>query len=115
MNSGRCQPARGKAGLALPIDLQGERQFPPTISIESADMSDAILNIKMIQPRMLSLKQAAEYLGVNAKRFPVICSVAPTLMPGDVKLYDRIDLDKWVDQIKAGSAESDDEIIRKLG
>lgn len=77
-------------------------------------MSDAVLNIRVIQPRMLSMKQAADYLGVSVKRFPGICPVAPTLMPGDVKLYDRADLDQWIDQLKGGAMDSDDEILGKL-
>ena len=77
-------------------------------------MATATLNLKVSPRRMLSLKEAADYVGVTAKRFPGTCSVAPIALPGDVKLYDMRDLDAWLDQLKAGGVDSDDEIIGKL-
>lgn len=77
-------------------------------------MADAMLNIRLIQPRLMELKHAAEYIGVKAKLFSAICPVTPTLMPGDVKLYDRVDLDEWIDQVKAGAADTDDDILGRL-
>ncbi len=78
-------------------------------------MTNAMLNIRVIQPRMLSLKLAADYLGIPQKRFPVTCPVTPVAMPGDVKLYDVRDLDKWLDELKSGLGDDDDDIINKLG
>lgn len=78
-------------------------------------MTNAMLNIRVIQPRMLSLKMAADYLGIPQKRFPVTCPVTPVAMPGDVKLYDVRDLDKWLDELKGGADAADDDIIGKLG
>ena len=78
-------------------------------------MTNAMLNIRVIQPRMLSPKMAADYVGIPQKRFPVACPVAPVAMPGDVKLYDVRDLDKWLDELKGGTDASDDDIIGKLG
>lgn len=78
-------------------------------------MTNAMLNIRVIQPRMLSLKMAADYLGIPQKRFPVTCPVTPVAMPGDVKLYDVRDLDKWLDELKSGLGDDDDDIINRLG
>lgn len=78
-------------------------------------MTNAMLNIRVIQPRMLSLKLAADYVGIPQKRFPMACPVAPVAMPGDVKLYDVRDLDKWLDELKGGTDAADDDIIGKLG
>ncbi|WP_367727778.1 hypothetical protein [Agrobacterium radiobacter] len=78
-------------------------------------MTNAMLNIRVIQPRMLSLKMAADYLGIPQKRFPVTCPVTPVALPGDVKLYDVRDLDKWLDELKVGLGDDDDDIISKLG
>ncbi|MEW9522361.1 hypothetical protein MRBLRH8O_000141 [Agrobacterium radiobacter] len=64
---------------------------------------------------MLSLKMAADYLGIPQKRFPVTCPVTPVALPGDVKLYDVRDLDKWLDELKVGLGDDDDDIISKLG
>ena len=74
-----------------------------------------MLNIRVIQPRMLSLKLAADYVGIPQKRFPMACPVAPVAMPGDAKLYDVRDLDKWLDELKGGTDAADDDIIAKLG
>lgn len=77
-------------------------------------MSAAMLNIRVIQPRMLSQKQAADYVGIGARKFTAACPVAPILMPGGVTMYDVRDLDTWLDQLKHGAMESDDAILRKL-
>lgn len=78
-------------------------------------MTNAMLNIRVIHPRMLSLKMASDYLGIPQKRFCSTCPVVPVAMPGDVKLYDIRDLDKWLDDIKGGLDSTDDDIIGKLG
>lgn len=78
-------------------------------------MANAMLNIRVVQPRMLSPKMAADYVGIPQKRFPFACPVAPVAMPGDVKLYDVRDLDKWLDDLKGGQSAADDDIIGRLG
>lgn len=78
-------------------------------------MAGATLNIRVVQPRMMSLKQAAEYVGVPQGRFPATCPVSPVALPGDIRLYDVRDLDDWLDLCKAGSVDSDDAILDKLG
>lgn len=77
-------------------------------------MANAMLNIRIVQPRMISLKQAADYVGLPLKRFPRICSVRPVEMPESEKRYDIRDLDKWLDQIKAGDTEADHDILERL-
>lgn len=77
-------------------------------------MANAMLNIRLVQPRMLPPKLAADYVGLSVKRFPISCPVIPVSMPGDVRLYDVRDLDSWLDQIKKGGPDSDDEIVKKL-
>ncbi|MDW9772744.1 hypothetical protein GOA89_13060 [Sinorhizobium meliloti] len=78
-------------------------------------MATATLNLKVSPRRMLSLKEAADYCGLTAKRFPTECRVAPIAMPSGVRLYDMRDLDGWLDALKAGGADTDDDIIGKLG
>lgn len=68
-----------------------------------------------IQPqRMLSQQQAAEYVGVPKSRFGAV-RVAPVEIVAGVFRYDVHDLDSWIDNIKIGAADSDDDIIGKLG
>jgi hypothetical protein len=74
-----------------------------------------MLNIRVIQPRMLSLKLAADYVGIPQRRFTTSCPVAPIMMPDDVRLYDVRDLDGWLDALKGGQKAVNDDIIGKLG
>ena len=47
-------------------------------------MTNTMLNIKVVQPRMLSMRQATDYIGIPLKRFGRICSVRPVaLADGD--------------------------------
>jgi hypothetical protein len=74
-----------------------------------------MLNIRVVQPRMMSIKQAADYVGLPLRRFPRICSVKPVAMPESEERYDIHDLDRWLDLIKAGNADTDAEILERLG
>lgn len=78
-------------------------------------MAVATLNVKITPRRMLKPSEAAEYCGLPAKRFPNICGVPPVAMPSGERLYDKHDLDNWIEALKHGAADSDDDIIGKLG
>lgn len=78
-------------------------------------MTTATFTIKTPPRRMLDLGEAAIYVGVPAKRFPVACSVSPVRMPDGKNKYDIKDLDRWIDTIKSGAEDSDDAILDKLG
>ena len=77
-------------------------------------MSAATLRLIVPPRRMLSPRDAADYCGMPAKRFAGDCRVAPVIMPGGAKLYDMRDLDLWLDSLKAGAADVDDDILGKL-
>ncbi|MER8581734.1 hypothetical protein NKG95_24095 [Mesorhizobium sp. M1423] len=64
---------------------------------------------------MLPAKEAADYCGIPAKRFPSECRVPPVEMPSGAKLYDMRDLDAWIDTLKSGDPSGDDELLGKLG
>lgn len=78
-------------------------------------MASATLNIKVSPRRMLSTREASEYVGMPTKRFPGACSVRPIAMPDGSHLYDMRDLDAWLDGLKSGAPDSDDEILGRLG
>lgn len=63
---------------------------------------------------MLTLREAADYCGLSAKRFPIDCYVTPVAMPSGVKAYDMRDLDAFLDALKGGEATADDVIFAKL-
>lgn len=77
-------------------------------------MTSATLNIKISPRRMLSYGEAARYCGLPAKRFPLECGVAPVAMPGGRKMYDMRDLDLWIDGMKQGVADNDNDILNRL-
>lgn len=65
---------------------------------------------------MLTKREAAAYCGVPISRFPVAVSVKPVAMPHGKSLYDIRDLDEWLDRLKTGEPNDDDEdILSKLG
>lgn len=74
------------------------------------------LNITVVEKRMLRAAEAASYCGLAAKHFKAVCPVAPVeLRPGEM-LYDRRDLDRWIDNAKTGAHEAEHAtILRKLG
>jgi len=85
------------------------------VQMGSRVMANAMLNIRVVQPRMMSIKQAADYVGLPLKRFPRVCSVRPIAMPESEERYDIRDLDLWLDHIKAGNPGTDAEILERLG
>jgi hypothetical protein len=72
----------------------------------------ATLNLRVSPRRILTLREAAEYIRVPVARFPAICSVRPVII-NDKKLFDILDLDNWVDNLKGG-VDDDDQILARL-
>ena len=63
--------------------------------------------------RMLPLKDAANYCGIPARRFPAECEVPPVEMPHGKRLYDIRDLDTWLDGLK-GNSLNENAILERL-
>ncbi len=74
-------------------------------------MSTATLNLRVSPRRMLSANEAGLYCGLPAKQIPI----PPIEMPNGKRLYDIRDLDEFLDGLKAGQPNTDDDIIRRLG
>ena len=65
---------------------------------------------------MLTAKEAADYCGIPAKRFPSLFPKPPVAMPHGHRLYDINDLDNWLDGLKNGQSDDADEaILKRLG
>jgi hypothetical protein len=79
-------------------------------------MSSAVLQISVIPKRMLTVKESADRYGRSLTRFKIECPVHPVRFPnGDVR-YDVLDLDVWIDSLKAGAGDHDaDAIVARLG
>tara|TARA_R110000737_G_scaffold204878_1_gene223634 strand:- start:2372 stop:2608 length:237 start_codon:yes stop_codon:yes gene_type:complete len=66
-------------------------------------MANANLNISVIQVRMMKQAEAANYTGLPVKYFKSSCPVQPVeVRPGTI-LWDKRDLDKWIDDMKEGA------------
>ena len=78
-------------------------------------MSSASLNISVVEKRMLKQVEAASYTGLAVKHFKVTCPVQPIeLRPGTL-VYDKRDLDTWIDAVKTGTElASQDAIVGRL-
>lgn len=79
-------------------------------------MANTTLNLSVIEKRMLSASEAAHYCGLAVRHFKTLCPVAPLELGGKHQLFDKRDLDQWIDTEKSGHADaSTDAILRRLG
>lgn len=78
-------------------------------------MANANLNINIIEKRMLKQSEAADYTGLPAKFFQATCPVQTVEMRPGTVLWDKRDLDKWIDAMKEGAEmATQDTILGKL-
>jgi predicted DNA-binding transcriptional regulator AlpA len=79
-------------------------------------MATTNLNISVIDKRMLKLSEAASYVGLALKHFKSACPVRPVELKGGTLLWDRRDIDTWIDDVKSGEVtETRDTILDRLG
>jgi hypothetical protein len=69
------------------------------------------LNIRVSPRRMLSLREAADYCGISAKKLPTVTGISPVAMPDKKSLYDIKDLDRWLDSLKTNAPNSREAIL----
>ena len=78
-------------------------------------MATTNLNISVIDKRMLRQSEAAIYTGLPVKHFKATCPVRPVELKQGTLLYDRRDIDQWIDQVKSGDeADTREKIIGRL-
>lgn len=77
-------------------------------------MSSATVNLRVQPYRLLTKVEAAHYCRRPVRKFEGQCPVSPLVMPDGDKLWDVVDLDKWIEGLKSG-ASSDDDIVGRLG
>jgi len=68
-------------------------------------MGTANLNFTVIEKRMMNEAEAASYCGLPVKHFKAACPVQLVNLGGR-KVYDKRDLDQWIDTEKAGSTDT---------
>ena len=79
-------------------------------------MGTTNLNISVIDKRMLKQSEAASYTGLANKHFKASCPVRPMELARGMLLWDRRDIDQWIDTMKADQVEmTRDDILDRLG
>lgn len=78
-------------------------------------MATTNLNISVVEKRMLRAAEAAHYTGFAASQFKRECPVVPLSLANGSLLWDKRDLDVWLDGLKAGiESQSRDTIVARL-
>ncbi|TQD35578.1 hypothetical protein FKW81_08085 [Rhodobacter capsulatus] len=78
-------------------------------------MASTNLNISVIEKRMFRESEAASYSGLAVKHFKIACPVQPIQLRPGVMLWDKRDLDLWIDDVKTGThASTHDAILGRL-
>ncbi|MDF1628094.1 MAG: hypothetical protein P1U84_17560 [Parvibaculaceae bacterium] len=78
-------------------------------------MGSASLNISVVEKRMYRPSEAAAYCGLALKHFKDLCPVPLVELREGVELFDKHDLDRWIDSVKDGAVpQSQDDILRRL-
>lgn len=78
-------------------------------------MANANLNISVVDKRMFSNAEAADYTGLPVTHFKATCPVQPVEMRPGKLLWDKRDLDTWIDAMKEGAEmATQDAILGKL-
>ncbi|WP_372988808.1 hypothetical protein [Sulfitobacter sp.] len=78
-------------------------------------MSRASLSISVVEKRMKSATEAAHYCGLAVKHFKALCPVRPIVLQQNNLLYDKIDLDRWIDAVKSDAEmQTQQSILAKL-
>ncbi|WP_343503559.1 MULTISPECIES: hypothetical protein [Roseobacteraceae] len=74
------------------------------------------LNISVIDKRMLKQSEAASYSGLPLKHFKSSCPVRPVELRRGTLLWDRRDLDHWIDAVKSeADTFTETSILDRLG
>ena len=60
-------------------------------------MTTTNLNINVVDKRMFKQSEAASYAGLPVKHFKAACPVRPVELIRGARLWDRRDLDLWID------------------
>jgi len=76
-------------------------------------MAAATINFRVQPFRLLTEGEAAHYCRTLPRKFRARCPVRPVQMP-DGDRWDVLDLDAWIDALKAGRADDVNEIAGKL-
>ena len=77
----------------------------------------AVIDLRVQPFRLLTKAQAAHYCSLRGKKFDAHCPVRPIRMANGELRWDVQDLDRWIDNLKDGTAAGcdADRIVERLG
>lgn len=91
-------------------------RYQITDAAKGRDMGTTNLNISVIDKRMLKQSEAASYTGLPIKHFKAACPVRPVELKQGTLLWDRRDIDLWIDDVKSGAVtDTRETILNRLG
>jgi hypothetical protein len=70
--------------------------------------------VRSVSPRIVPTRTAAFYCGLTVKRFKTNCPLAPRAFPDGTERHDLKDIDKWLDSLAGGPAQSADGWLARL-
>ncbi|MBQ4808901.1 hypothetical protein J4717_15610 [Phaeobacter sp. HS012] len=78
-------------------------------------MATTNLNISVIDKCMMRPSEAASYSGLPVEHFKATCPVRPVELKQDTLLWDRKDIDDWIENVKSGAvSDTREDILDRL-
>jgi hypothetical protein len=72
------------------------------------------INLRVAPYRLFTKAEAAHYCRRSPAKFEAQCPVTPIIMADGDRLWDVLDLDKWIDSLKAPKSSDGDAIVARL-
>jgi hypothetical protein len=69
---------------------------------------------RSLPPRMVPTRIAAFYCGLTVKAFKALCPLAPRSFPDGTERHDLREIDRWLDTIAGGPADSAETWLGRL-
>jgi hypothetical protein len=72
------------------------------------------INLRVAPYRLFTKAEAAHYCRRSPAKFEAQCPVTPIIMADGDRLWDVLDLDKWIDSLKEPKSSDADAIVARL-
>lgn len=77
-------------------------------------MAVTTINLRVAPYRLFTKAEAAHYCRRSPAKFEAQCPVTPIIMADGDRLWDVLDLDKWIDSLKEPKSSDADAIVARL-
>ncbi|MFZ3328479.1 MAG: hypothetical protein WA231_22490 [Methylocella sp.] len=72
------------------------------------------INLRVAPYRLFTKAEAAHYCRRSPAKFEAQCPVTPIILADGDRLWDVLDLDKWIDSLKEPKSSDADAIVARL-